>query len=63
MKIKAKAFERWFVTVIDIYDDHGTLWGICLTENGAVEQYKADDLKIIDEEYLPKCEKVKGGAE
>lgn len=54
MKIKAKAFVRYLVTVVDIYDDKGELWAICITENGAVEQYKVDDIKIIDEEYLPR---------
>ena len=56
MKIKAIAFVRYFVTIVDIYDDNGTLWAICVTENGAIEQYKVDDLKIIDKDYLPKGE-------
>lgn len=56
MKIKAKAFKRWFVTIVNIYDDHGELWGVCITENGAIEQYKVDDLEITDKEYLPKGE-------
>ena len=57
MKIKAKAFTRYPVTIVDIYDDHGDLWAICVAENGAIEQYKVDDVKIIDKEYLPKEEK------
>lgn len=56
MKIKAKVFKRRFVTIVNIYDNYGELWGVCITENGAVEQYKVDDLEIIDEEYLPKGE-------
>ena len=54
MKIKATAFCRYPVTIVDIYDDYGTLWAICVTENGAIEQYKVDDVKIIDNDYLPK---------
>ncbi len=56
MKIKAKVFDKWLVTIVNIYDDFGQLWGVCITENGAVQQYKVEDLEIIDEKYLPKGE-------
>ena len=54
MKIKAKVFRKYYVTVIAVYDDMGTTWAICISENGVIEQYRCDVLEIIDEEYLPK---------
>ena len=54
MKIKAKAFGKYYVTIIDVYDDMGEAWAICISENGKIEQRRCDALEIIDEEYLPK---------
>lgn len=59
MKIKAIAFNRYYVTIVSIYDDCGVLWAICITENGTIIQYKYDDLKVIDEDYLPKGDKTR----
>ena len=42
--IKAKAFGKYPVIVKNIYDEYGTLYAVCETENRAFIDYLLSDL-------------------
>lgn len=45
-EIYAYAFGKYKVKIKDIYDDFGSIWAKCETENKSTEEYLISDLKF-----------------
>ena len=54
MNIKARIKHRdIIVKIIGFLYDGGILWAICSDRDGEIDGYNIENVKIIDDEYLP----------
>ena len=52
MKIKAKRkFDGTPITIVDFCVCENIIWAVGVDEDGDIDGYSVDDVKIIDEEY------------